>query len=120
MTLDIFREYCLSKPSSAEDMPFGDTVLVFKVAAKMFALASLDTIPLNVNLKCDPTRALELRERHTCIVAGYHQNKKHWNTIIMNGDVSDALVRELVDHSYECVVKGMSRAMRDRMKGLNT
>ena len=89
MDLEKFREYCLSKSRVTESTPFGDDVLVFKVAGKIFALASLDDVPPRVNLKCEPEVALDLRDRYEEITAGYHMNKKHWNTIVLTGRSSD-------------------------------
>lgn len=102
MDLEEFRQRCLGKPGTTEDMPFGPGALVFKVAGKMFALAHLDGF-MSVNLKCDPGRAVQLREEHEGILPGYHMNKKHWNTVRMDGSVKDALVVELLDHSYALV-----------------
>src|SRR5450432_1781154 len=87
MDLSQFREYCLSKSQVTESTPFGEDVLVFKVGSKIFALASLDDVPARVNLKCDPDRALDLRDRYEEVQPGYHMNKKHWNTVIIDGAV---------------------------------
>ena len=103
MNLEDFREYCLTKPDATEDTPFGPDNLVFKVGGKMFALASLDDIPSRVNLKCDPERALDLRDRYEEVQPGYHMNKKHWNTIELSGGVPDSELREMIDHSYALV-----------------
>ncbi len=103
MDLESFREYCLNKPEATEDAPFGPDNIVFKVGGKMFALASLDDVPPRVNLKCDPERALDLRDRYEDVQPGYHMNKKHWNTIALSGGVPDAELRGLIDHSYELV-----------------
>ena len=88
MDLETFREYCLGKPHTTEGTPFGPDVLVFKVAGKMFALASLDEIPVTANLKCDPDLALELRDRYEQVRPGYHMNKKHWNTVEMDAGLT--------------------------------
>lgn len=113
MHIESFREYCLAKKAVTEGMPFGDTVLVFKVAGKMFALASLDSDPFQVNLKCDPERALELRDEYEDIIPGYHMNKLHWNSVIIgNGNLPDKLVRELIDHSYDLVVASLTKKQR--------
>ena len=117
MHLDDLRTHCLAKPGATEDLPFGPDVLVFKVAGKMFALARLDRHPPAVDLKCDPERALELRERYDDVRPGYHMNKRHWNTVGLQGDVPSALVRELADHSYALVVAGLPRRERDRLGG---
>ncbi len=115
MHLDDLRDHCLAKPGATEGFPFGDDALVFKVAGKMFALASLERLPPTVTLKCDPERALDLRERHEDVRPGYHMNKRHWNTVGLRGDVPGALLRELVDHSYALVVGGLPRRERDRL-----
>jgi len=112
MDLESFREYCLSKPAATEDTPFGEDVLVFKVAGKMFALASLDDVPATANLKCDPDLALELRDRYEQVRPGYHMNKKHWNTVEIDTGIPDAELREMIDHSYELVVKRLPQAKR--------
>ena len=106
-----FREYCLRKPSTAEGTPFGETVLVFKVLGKMFALMSLDEVPAIANLKCDPDLALQLRDRYEEVRPGYHMNKKHWNTVEIEG-VPDAELRKMIDHSYDLVFQSLPRGNR--------
>lgn len=101
-------EYCLKKESVTDEFPFGPNVLVFKVKNKMFALSDVDLFE-SVNLKCDPLRALELRERYPGITPGYHMNKQHWNTILTDGSVPDKLMFELIDHSYELIVKSLPK-----------
>jgi predicted DNA-binding protein (MmcQ/YjbR family) len=113
MHVDGFREYCRTKPSTTESTPFGEDVLVFKVVGKMFALAALDEIPTTVNLKCDPDLALELRDRYEQVRPGYHMNKKHWNTVELDGAIPDAELRKMIDHSYELVVKTLPKKQRD-------
>ena len=98
-----FREYCLAKPRVAEGTPFGEDTLVFKLAGKMFALLSLEAVPPRVNLKCDPDRALELRDRDEQVLPGYHMNKKHWNTVILDGAIPSQIIVEMIDHSYGLV-----------------
>ena len=111
MNIEIYREYCISKQHVTEDFPFDENVLVFRIAGKIFSLT--DTFEfLSVNLKCDPERAIELREQYSGIMPGYHMNKKHWNTISTDGSVSDPLILSLVDHSYELVVKGLPAKTR--------
>jgi predicted DNA-binding protein (MmcQ/YjbR family) len=102
MNIESLREYCLSKKFVTESLPFGIDTLVFKVNGKIFALANLDG-DLSINLKCDPGLAIELRERYTSVIPGYHMNKKHWNTIILDGSVSDNEVFSWIDHSYDLV-----------------
>jgi predicted DNA-binding protein (MmcQ/YjbR family) len=116
MDLESFREYCLRKPHATEDMPFGDDVVVFKVAGKMFALAALDEIPVTVNLKCDPDRALELRDKYEQVRPGYHMNKKHWNTVEIDSGLPDRELRAMIDHSYELVVGSLPKATREKLK----
>jgi predicted DNA-binding protein (MmcQ/YjbR family) len=109
MNIEEFRAYCLAKPNATEGTPFGENTLVFKVRGKMFALASLDEVPPRVNLKCDPERALDLRDRYEEVTPGYHINKKHWNTIELSGGVPAAELRGMIDHSYELVVASVPK-----------
>jgi len=114
MNIEEFREYCLTKKGATEAMPFGPDTLVFKVLDKMFALTGFDQ-NFNFNLKCDPEMAIDLRERYTCVQPGYHMNKKMWNTIYVDGSVSDDLLCEWIDHSYHEVVKKMSRKQQQEL-----
>ena len=107
--------HCLSLPRVEETTPFGPEVLVYKVAGKMFALAIPDEYPVRVNLKCDPDRALELRDRYESIIPGYHMNKKHWNTVILDGTLSSKLVQELIEHSYQLVVSALPARTRKEL-----
>src|SRR3984893_5554189 len=111
-----FREYCLTKPDAAEGTPFGETVLVFKVAGKMFALMSLDEVPATANLKCDPDLALELRDRYEQVRPGYHMNKKHWNTVEIESGIPEAELRKMIDHSYDLVVKRLPKSKAQRLR----
>ncbi|MBT8036420.1 MAG: MmcQ/YjbR family DNA-binding protein [Verrucomicrobiae bacterium] len=115
MTLSDVIDYCLTKKASEESLPFGPDVLVYKVCGKMFALAVPDDVPPRVNLKCDPDRALELRDAYDAIIPGYHMNKRHWNTLCLDETVPDDLVRDLIDHSYNLVVRGLKKADRDAL-----
>ena len=101
LTMDIvtLRDYCISKKGSMETFPFGDDTLVFKVKDKIFALVNLDG-DLSINLKCDPALAIDLRERYSSVTPGYHMNKKHWNTVLLDGSVPDKEVFSWIDHSY--------------------
>jgi predicted DNA-binding protein (MmcQ/YjbR family) len=99
MDIVTLREYCLSKKGSTESFPFGEDTLVFKVNEKIFALVNLDG-DLSINLKCDPAFAIELRERFSSVTPGYHMNKKHWNTVLLDGSVPDREVFSWIDHSY--------------------
>lgn len=112
MDLVDFIEYCLSRKAAEETTPFGPDVLVYKVCGKMFALAVPDDVPARVNLKCDPERSMDLRDEHEAIIPGFHMNKRHWNTVVLDGSLPEDLVQELVDHSYALVVKGMTKAQR--------
>jgi predicted DNA-binding protein (MmcQ/YjbR family) len=112
MNLEDFYDYCLAKKGVTEHFPFDDDTLVFKVGLKMFALSSLiqwERGQSAVNLKCDPERAQELRADYDDIQPGYHSNKKHWNTISINQSVTDFLVKELIDHSYELVFNSLTK-----------
>ena len=101
MNREDFREYCLTKPNATEGTPFGPDTLVFKVGGKIFALASLEEVPPRVNLKCDPERALDLRDRYESVQPGYHMKKRHWNTTEFTGEIPAAEIRSIIDHSYE-------------------
>ena len=109
MDLAEFRKYCLSKPGASEGNPFGPDVLVFKVGGKMFALAALDEMPTIVNLKCDPDLALDLRDRYDEVRPGYHMNKKHWNTVEIQGAIPHVELRKMIDHSYDLVAKSLPK-----------
>jgi predicted DNA-binding protein (MmcQ/YjbR family) len=108
MNIESLRNYCLSKNGATEDFPFDETSLVFKVMNKMFALTDLEE-DLWVNLKCDPETAIELRERYSYVMPGFHMNKKHWNTIRIDGTVPDAFVEKWIDHSYDLVVTSLPK-----------
>ncbi len=106
MDLEDVRRYCLKKKGKiTEEFPFDETILVYKVFGKMFLLTDVNHIPLSVNLKCDPGRAVELRERYAAITPAYHQSKIHWNTVGIDGTIPESLIYELIDHSYDEVVK---------------
>ncbi|MEI5100534.1 MmcQ/YjbR family DNA-binding protein [Streptomyces sp. PmtG] len=115
MTPRELRTFCLSFNDVVEDFPFGPETSVFKVAGKLFALSALDGRPLTVNLKCDPEIALQLRAQYPEIIPGWHMNKRHWNTVTIDGELPDQLVRELVEDSYDLVVAGLPRAERLRL-----
>lgn len=111
MNVEELRDYCISKPCVTESFPFDQTTLVFKVGQKVFALTSLERQPAAVNLKCDPEKALYLREQYPSILPGYHMNKRHWNTIEFIALPND-LVKQLIDYSYELVLQKMSSKAR--------
>lgn len=105
----------LDQLAATEDMPFGPEVLVYRVCGKMFALLSWQDNPMSLNLKCDPGRAELLREQYPAIGPGYHMNKKHWNTLVLDGSLAPELIRSLVQHSYDLVVSGLKKAERDAL-----
>lgn len=115
MTFTQIDNYLLSKNGASFDYPFDDKVRVYKVCNKMFALM-VDESPLKINLKCNPIYALELRSLYDSILPGYHMNKKHWNTVTIQGDVDDKLLFELIDHSYESVILGLTKKQREELK----
>ena len=102
MDIESLRDYCISRKGATESFPFGEDTLVFKANDKIFALVNLDG-ELSINLKCDPVLALELRERYTAVTPGYHMNKKHWNTVMLDGSVPDKEVFSWIDHSYDLI-----------------
>ena len=116
MNIEQIREYCLRKKGVTEEFPFDEETLVFKVMSKIFILASLDSIPLQINLKCDPGKVVELREEYEAVQPGYHMNKKHWNTIIIDGSIPNKKILEWIDHSYNLVAKGLRKTDQERLK----
>ncbi len=118
MNIEDFRDYCLSKKGVTEDFPFDENTLVFKVMGKMFALTSIDLFK-SVNLKCDPLLALELREAYHAVEPGWHMSKKHWNTVTINDDVSDMKLKEFIDMSYDLVVKGLTKKLKEELSQLD-
>ena len=105
MDIENIRDYCLKKDDVEETLPFGPDKLVYKVNGKIFLLMGMDSEPLSFNVKCNPDLALELRENYACVQPGYHMNKKHWNTVTVDGSVSFKQLKEWIDHSYELVAK---------------
>ena len=114
MDIETFRLYCLAKPGASEHLPFDDRTLVFKVGGKMFALCDVEEFD-GVNLKCDPERAVELREQYDAVTPGYHMNKTHWNTVKVDGDVNGRMLQELIDHSYELIVSSLPKREREKL-----
>jgi predicted DNA-binding protein (MmcQ/YjbR family) len=114
MNFEDYREYCLGKPFVSEGFPFDKSTLVFKVDGKMFALADVDVFN-SVNLKADPVSSIEMRERYSAVQPGYHMNKKHWNTVIVNGDLPEDLFFKLIDDSYDLVFLSLSKKRRDEL-----
>ena len=111
MNLEELREYCLSLPHVTEDMPFDEDILVFRICNRIFVLTSLESVPLRVSLKCDPERAIALREQYPDkIVAGYHLNKKHWNTVLLDS-LPLSLIKEMIQHSYDQVLANVPKKL---------
>ena len=119
MNIEEIRETCLAKPGVTEGFPFGQDVLVFKVMNKMFALTGLEGDPPYVNLKCDPERAIELREEYDDIRPGWHMNKAQWNSVYFTGSLPMGLVLELIDHSYALVVLGLKKKDREELEAMS-
>jgi len=118
MHIEEFREYCISKKGITEEFPFDEHTLVFKVMGKMFALVALERMPSQVNLKCDPERAIALREEYDGeIIPGYHMSKVHWNTVML-GNLPPKLIMELVDHSYDLVVSKFTKKLKAELDNL--
>jgi predicted DNA-binding protein (MmcQ/YjbR family) len=115
LNIEQLRDYCLSKPGATEGFPFGEDTLVFKVGGKMFLLIGLNS-SISFNVKCDPELAIELRERHTEVQPGYHMNKKMWNTVYMDGALSNKELAEMIDHSYNLVFAGLPKKTQAELK----
>lgn len=118
MNYEELREYCLSLKGTTESFPFDEFALVMKVQNKMFALLPLENSETQIALKCDPERAIALREEFSCIVPAYHFNKKHWNTVLVDSQISNDFLHELIQHSYELVVSGLPRKLREELDNL--
>ena len=121
MNIQQYFDFCLSKKGVTEHFPFDEDTLVFKVGGKMFALSSLsqwENGNPSVNLKCDPERAEELRAEYDDIKPGFHMSKVHWNTVSVNSDVSDKMVRELIDHSYDLIFKSLTKKLQNEVSNL--
>lgn len=114
MNIEELRVYCLSKKAVTESFPFDQDTLVFKVMNKMFALISLKE-PDSMNLKCDPEKAIELREQYTEVKPGYHMSKKHWNTVYFEGNLSTKQIKEMIDHSYDLVFASLPKKIRNEL-----
>ena len=117
MNIEVYRDFCLSLKGATEEFPFDNRTLVFKVQNKIFALLDIESFK-QINLKCDPEKAIELREQFKGIIPGYHMNKKHWNSLKTASDVSDSLVKELTSHSYELIVSGLTKKLREGLNSL--
>jgi predicted DNA-binding protein (MmcQ/YjbR family) len=115
MNIESLREYCLQKPGAAEIMPFGDDTLVFKAGGKIFLLISLKEAD-RFNVKCNPDLAVELRERYSEVQPGFHMNKTHWNTVFIDGNLSDKQLLEMIDHSYQLIVKSLPKKVQQELQ----
>ncbi|QJW89714.1 MmcQ/YjbR family DNA-binding protein [Spirosoma taeanense] len=115
MNTETLREYCIAKPGVTESFPFDEVTLVFKVGGKMFALLDTESRPTTINLKCDPERAVQLREEYAAVTAGYHMNKIHWNTVTLDGSVRSRDMQDWIDHSYELVKKSLPKVVREQL-----
>lgn len=118
MDFATFHAHCLTKPGVEETFPFDEVTLVLKVMGKMFALTGLDREVFSINLKCDPDWATELREQYPDIQEGYHMSKKHWNTVLAEGDVPDDLLLKMIDRSYDLVVQGLPKKLKLELEEL--
>jgi predicted DNA-binding protein (MmcQ/YjbR family) len=118
MNLEDIRSYCLAKKGITEDFPFDEETLVFKVMGKLFLLTNINDVEISVNLKCDPELAVELREKYESVRPGYHMNKKMWNTVTFSNEFSEKEFYRMIDHSYDQVVKGLTRKMQLELAAL--
>lgn len=119
MNIEEFRHFCLSRKGVTEEFPFDQNTLVFKVMGKMFSLVDVDLFE-SINLKCDPEKAIALREQYPAVQPGYHMNKKHWNTVMMDGSVPDHLVQQWIQDSYDLVVAGLSKKLQQQLKEMDS
>ena len=115
MNIETLREFCLFKNAVTEDFPFGESTLVFRVKNKIFLLVALDADPLQFNAKCDPEKAVELREEYDAIRPGYHMNKKHWNTVIIDGSIPTRLLKEMIDDSYDLIIQSLPKKSKEEL-----
>ncbi len=118
MNIEEITEYCLSKKGVTQEFPFDEDTLVLKVMGKMFLLASLEKIPLQINIKCNPEEAVELREKYDAVIPGYHMNKKHWNTVIVDNSIPPRNIFCWIDNSYDLVVSGLKKFEKEELKNL--
>jgi len=117
MNIEELRSYCLSKKAVTEGFPFDEVTLVFKVMGKMFALVNLDS-DLSINLKCEPEKALELREHYPAVIPGYHMNKAHWNTINIDGSIADKIIYQWIEDSYNLIALSLTKKQREELANL--
>jgi len=118
MNIEEITEYCLNKKGVTEEFPFDEDTLVLKVMGKIFLLASLEKIPLQINLKCNPEEAVELREKYEAVIPGYHMNKQHWNTVIIDNSIPPKNILSWIDNSYNLIVSGLKKSKKEELKNL--
>jgi len=118
MDIKHLKSYLSKKPGSKEDYPFGPDVLVYKVIGKIFALFGEDDNPIRINLKCDPNEAIVLRDMFESVLPGYHMNKEHWNTVILDGSIPESEIKKMIDESYQLVVESLKKADREHLSKL--
>jgi len=116
MNIEDIRLYCLSKVEVTESFPFDNSTLVFKVANKMFLLVGLNNNPLSFNAKCEPEKAIALREEYEAILPGFHMNKQHWNTVIVDDSLPEKLLKSLIDDSYNLIVSSLPKKVREQLQ----
>jgi predicted DNA-binding protein (MmcQ/YjbR family) len=117
MNAEELRDHCLALKGATETFPFGPKVSVFKVSGKIFALSILDQVPLRISLKCEPELAEQLRSTHAAVLPGYHLNKRHWNTVILDGSLTDRMIKDMIQDSYDLVVSVLPRRAKRRSPG---
>ena len=115
MNIEELREYCISKKGVEETLPFGPDTLVFKVMGKIFLITGIDSKPVSFNVKCEPSNAIELREKYTCVKPGFHMNKKHWNTIVCDGSVSSKLIKQWIEESYNLILNSLPKKSKEEL-----
>lgn len=118
MNIEEFRAYCIAKPGVTEELPFDESTLVFKVMGKMFTLTNIDCFE-SFNVKCDPEKAVELREQYRAVEPGYHMNKKHWNTIRIDGELKQPELQHWIDHSYDLVVSKLTKKQKETLENMS-
>jgi predicted DNA-binding protein (MmcQ/YjbR family) len=117
MNIESLREYCMAKKGAEETLPFGPDTLVFKVGGKMFLIAGLEYSPMQFNVKCEPEKAIALREQYTCIIPGFHMSKSHWNTVIADGTLTTKQLHDMIDDSYQLIISGLSKKLQQELLG---
>jgi predicted DNA-binding protein (MmcQ/YjbR family) len=118
MNIEEIRQFCLGKKAVEEGFPFGGDTLVFKAAGKMFLVMGVDSIPVSINIKCEPQKAIELREKYSEVTPGWHMNKTHWNTVICDGAISKKLIFEWINDSYNLIIQSLPKKKRDEINDI--